>query len=346
MVRGEARQAARELPPSRVLAIDPDQEAAARILAPARAQGRAALDRAESLALLACYGLPSGTPPGPAATIRMHDDATFGPAIAFAVLPDGAAAYDLPPLNLPLAHALAARAGLQDPTLTAAAADALVRVSQLLVDEPAIAALGVDRLVLGQDGRAQAGDAVIRLHPAGQRATLAISPYPEELAHDWSSHGQDFRIRPIRPEDAAAHAAMVRRIPPEDLRYRFFSAIRQVAPEQMARLTQIDYDREMAFLAVRPADQASVGVARLVCEAVGGAGEFAIVVEPDCKGLGLARHLLDCLIAWARARGVPEITGHILADNQPMLGFVRHLGFGLRHLPDEGDVLQAVLPLA
>ena len=280
-----ARQAARELPTGQVLAVDPDQAAASQILAAAYADGRATLSRAESLRLLACYGLPSATGPGPAAAIRVHDDSTFGPAIAFALLPDGAAAYDLPPLNLPLAHALAARAG------------------------------------------------------------LAISFYPEELAHDWSSHGQGFRIRPIRPEDAEAHAAMVRRIPPEDLRYRFFSAVRQVAPEQMARLTQIDYDREMAFLAVRVADQASVGVARLVCETVGGAGEFAIVVEPDCKGLGLARHLMDGLIAWARTRGVPEITGQVLADNQPMLGFVRHLGFSLRHLPDESDVLEAVLIL-
>ena len=345
-----ARLAARELPPGRVLAVDPDRAAAARIVAAARAQGRASLDRAESLALLACYGLSSGAPYGPQATIRVHDDATFGPAIAFAPLPDGAAVYDLPPLNLPLALALAAGAGLPgaglpDAGLRAAAADALVRVSQLLVDEPAIASLGIDCLSLGQDGQAAAADAAIRLRPAGERAALAISPYPEELAHDWYSHGQAFRIRPIRPEDAEAHAAMVRRIPAEDLRYRFFSAVRQVAPEQMARLTQIDYDREMAFLAVRVADQASVGVARLVCETVGGAGEFAIVVEPDGKGLGLARHLMDCLIAWARTRGVPEITGQVLADNQPMLGFVRHLGFSLRHLPDESDVVQAVLML-
>ncbi len=340
-----ARQAARELPTGQVLAVDPDQAAASQILAAAYADGRATLSRAESLRLLACYGLPSSTGPGPAATIRVHDDPTFGPAIAFALLPDGVAAYDLPPLNLPLAHALAARAGLQDPALLAAAADALVRVSQLLVDEPAIASLGVGRLMLDQDGSAAAEEAAIRLRPPGEHAGLAISPYPEELAHDWSSRGQDFRIRPIRPEDAEAHAAMVRRIPPEDLRYRFFSAVRQVAPEQMARLTQIDYDREMAFLAVRVADQASVGVARLVCETVGGAGEFAIVVEPGCKGLGLARHLMECLIAWARTRGVPEITGQVLADNQPMLGFVRHLGFSLRHLPDESDVLEAVLIL-
>jgi len=134
-------------------------------------------------------------------------------------------------------------------------------------------------------------------------------------------------------------------VPQEDLRYRFFSAIRQVAPEQMARLTQIDYDREMAFIAVRCTDQATVGVSRLVSEAAGGTGEFAILVEPACKGLGLARHLMDRLIDWARVRGIPEITGQVLAENHPMLGFVRHLGFVLRRLPDESDVVEAVLDL-
>ena len=356
-----ARQAARELPPGRVLAVSPDHTAATRIIAAARAGhpgdtcqvAGPALAPSESLRLLACYGLASAPAAAarsaiedtPAATIQVHDDPTFGPAIAFATLPDGPDTYDLPPLNLPLAFALAARAGLQDPALLASAADALVRVSQLLVDEPAIATLAIARLSLHPGGHAAAAGAAIHLRPRGEQATLAISPYPEDLAHDWSSRGQAFRIRPIRPEDAEAHAAMVNRIPPEDLRYRFFSAIRQVAPEQMARLTQIDYDREMAFLAVRAADKASVGVARLVCETVGGAGEFAIVVEPDCKGLGLARHLMACLIAWARARGVPEITGQVLADNQPMLGFVRRLGFRLHHLPDESDVVQAVLSL-
>jgi acyl-CoA synthetase (NDP forming)/GNAT superfamily N-acetyltransferase len=341
-----ARHAARELPPSRVLDIDPDLTAARRIVAGVLASDRLSLGRAESLALLACYGLAHAPPAtGQAACLRCHDDPTFGPAIMLAASPAAACAYDLPPLNLPLAQAMAGRAGITGAP-AAAAADALVRISQMLVDLPEIASLGIDRLVLSEDGEAGLEDAAVWLRPGGDRAWLAISPYPDHLSEAWSSHGQHFTIRPIRPEDAAAHAAMVSRIPPEDLRYRFFTAVRQVAPEQMVRLTQIDYDREMAFIAVRDSDQATVGVARLVCESSGGPGEFAILVEPDCKGLGLARHLMDRLAGWARARGIPAITGQVLADNHPMLGFMHRLGFTARRAPDEPDVVDVTLDLA
>jgi acetyltransferase len=129
------------------------------------------------------------------------------------------------------------------------------------------------------------------------------------------------------------------------LRYRFFTALREVSPEQMARLTQIDYEREMAFVAVRQSDQATVGVSRLVREMGTQRGEFAIVVEPDAKGIGLAKHLMDRLIAWAREVGVTQIVGTVLADNHPMIGFVRRLGFVVRHVPDEPDVVEAVLEL-
>ncbi len=385
-----ARQAALELPPSRVLEVSPDHAAAERILAGCRGRGGSALSGGEARALLACYGLASsgtGTQgkrcffekknqktfvsvgfagvrrvvsavrdsvrksflllflekEGLASLLRItiHDDPTFGPAIGLSVH-DGAA-YDLPPLNLALARSLAARAGVQEPRLASACADALVRVSQMVVDLPELDRIELAGLVLRADEVLAAGSATVSLRGAGERARLAISPYPDQLAEHWSGGGQGFTIRPIRPEDAAAHAALVGRVPAEDLRYRFFTALREVSPEQMARLTQIDYDREMAFVAVRDGDQATVGVARLVCEAAGQSGEFAILVEPDSKGLGLGLRLMQRLVEWARAQGIPTITGQVLADNQPMLGFVRHLGFELRRLADEPDVVEVVL---
>jgi acetyltransferase len=272
----------------------------------------------------------------------VHEDPTFGPAIGLAIA-GGKPQYELPPLNLPLAQGLARRAGL-DEARAAAAAQILVRVSQMLIDEPCIGLVGLDPLHIGTT-HAGFGDAAIWLRPAGALAVLAIPPYPEHLSAVWESKGQRFIIRPIRPEDAAAHAEFVNRVPPEDIRYRFFSAMKQVSPEQMARLTQIDYEREMAFIAVREADHATVGVSRLVREGVEPRGEFAIVVEPTVKGLGLAGHLMQRLIDWGRASGLAEITGIILADNHPMLGFVRHLGFALRRVPDEADVVEAVLVL-
>ena len=346
-----ARQAARELPPSRVLDVAPDLSAVGRILDDAASTGRLALTGRESLSVLAAYGLPTAPlptasqEPGRSVAVRVHDDATFGPAIGLEAAGAGWA-YDLPPLNLILARGIARRAGLHDPVLADAAAGALVRVSQLLVDLPQVSGLDIGQLLLSPRG-AMAADAALTLHAPGQRSPLAISPYPEQLVHDWSSHGQDFVIRPIRPEDAEAHAALVGRVPPEDLRYRFFSSIRQVAPEQMIRLTQIDYDREMAFIAVRAGDRATVGVARLVVEGgeADGNGEFAILVEPGSKGLGLARHLMECLFAWARMQHLARITGQVLADNHAMLGFVRHLGFAIRLVPGETDALEVVLEL-
>ncbi len=345
-----ARQAARELPPSRVLAVAPDIGPVARIMAACAAQGRLALTRAESLAVLAAFGLaarPEGAAAeaaGPVAAVRVHDDALFGPALAFSAPPDARPAYELPPLNLVLAQALARKSGLADAAAIEVAAQALVRISQILVDLPRIASLGIDRLVLAPGG-AVAADAAIWLRPDGGRAVLAISPYPEHLEEVFAAGGENFLIRPIRPEDADAHAAFVGRVPPDDLRFRFFTALRAVSAEQMARLTQIDYAREMAFIAVRLRDSATVGVARLVREMDDARGEFAILVEPSCKGTGLARHLMARLAGWARSQGMTRIEGQILADNHPMLAFVQRLGFTLRHLPDEPDVVEATLEI-
>jgi acetyltransferase len=120
--------------------------------------------------------------------------------------------------------------------------------------------------------------------------------------------------------------------------------MRELSPEQMARLTQIDYDREMAFVAVRETTGETVGVARLVCEDER-EGEFAVIVQADMKGQGVARHLMQRLIEWARARGLSEIVGQVLADNAPMLAFVRHLGFRLQRGREEPDVVEARLGL-
>ena len=126
------------------------------------------------------------------------------------------------------------------------------------------------------------------------------------------------------------------------MRYRFFNAIRELPPDLAARLTQIDYAREMAFVALRGPD--IVGIARLVCEREAEA-EFAIVVQPDMKGTGLARTLMHRLIAWAPRQGITTVIGSVLADNAPMLAFVRRLGFTVRRLHSEPDVVEARLDL-
>jgi len=335
-----ARVASRELPGRRVLEVSPDHAAVAAVLAQAADNARLAPACVD--ALLGAYGvlLSSAAPGGMQGRLVVHDDAVFGPALALTVLGQQAA-WEMPPLNLPLAQSLARRAGVPE-AARAATARLLVRVSQMLVDEPSLGEITLDPVWLRPDG-AVVGHAAIGLRPLGERAQLAISPYPEQLSEAWSAKGQDFIVRPIRPEDAEAHAAMIRRVPAEDLRYRFFTAVREISPEQMARLTQIDYEREMAFIAVRVGDQATVGVARLVREVGEPRGEFAIVVEPSVKGLGLARHLMERLIGWAREVGVSQMSGSVLADNHPMLAFVKRLGFAVHRVEGEADLVEAVL---
>ena len=286
----------------------------------------------------------------------------FGPWIGFgqggtAADLAGDEAFDLPPLNLALARQLIARArvarlieGFRDhpPANAAAIADALVRVAQIAVDFPEIAALTVNPLFADAEG-VLAVDAKVALRPPGAPpAVLAVPPYPGELARRFVTRGgESLLVRPIRPEDATAHAEAFRRVPPEDVRYRFFSPLKELSPAMIARLTQIDYDREMAFVAVRQAGPGGaeriLGVSRLI-RAPGEAAdaEFAVIVGREMKGQGLARHLMERLFDWARAQGIRRIVGHVLADNQPMLGFVRALGFRLHRSAEEEDVVEAV----
>jgi acetyltransferase len=292
--------------------------------------------------------------------IRVADDTRFGAVISFGLGGTTAdiacdVAADLPPLNLALAHGLIARtraaatlARLRDMPAADidAVAETLVRISQLIVDFPEILEIEVNPLFADADG-VLAADAWLRLRETGDTGGgLAITPYPAELVEHWTAHdGERLTIRPIRPEDADQHAAFFARLSPQDIRYRFFTAMRELSAEQMARMTQVDYDREMALIAVRETSGETVGVARLVCEPGADEGEFAVIVQSDMKGRGLATHLMQRLIDWARARRLRAIVGQVLADNAPMLAFVRHLGFSLKRMQDEPDVVEARLLL-
>ncbi len=264
-------------------------------------------------------------------------------------------AFDLPPLNLKLAEGLIRRAGGNallrpargiDEADRAAVAGTLVRISQLVVDWPEIERLDIDPLFATGAG-VVAANVRITLHvPGERRAKLPITPYPAHLAHTLTLKGRVFQIRPIRPEDAAAHQRLFTRLAPEDVRFRFFSAVRQLAPEQVVRLTEVDYGRELALIAVEAATGETVGVARLVrSDTDGTEGEFAILVESGAKGVGLGSVLMSDLIDWARDEGVVDMVGQVLADNHPMLAFIRHLGFSIAHIPGEEDVVEARLRL-
>jgi acetyltransferase len=356
-----SRDAATELPPSRVLAMEPDRGLVNAVLADIAAADQPDPTGSQLSTVLAAYGLryARDQPAAPMIArfaVMYWDDAMFGPVIGIG--PEAGQeggqhaavrAIDLPPLNLPLAQALVARAVMSgqtayDPPMLAALAECLVRVSQLVIDAPRIAVLRLG--VVCDTGCVIVVDGALRVRSAGDApATFAIAPYPAELAARWQGGGETVLVRPIRPEDAEQHGAFFQRLAPEDIRFRFFSAMRALSAAQMARMTQVDYDREMAFIASREASGETVGVARLVIDPDRRSGEFAVIVQRGMKGKGLASHLMRRLIDWGSAGGLSTIVGQILADNAPMLAFVRHLGFVLRRVPDEPDVIEATLSL-
>ncbi len=292
--------------------------------------------------------------------LRVHvaDSASVGPLIGFGAGggdPEDVAglAVELPPLNLTLAHALIARApvaallaahrGAPAADIDAVAAT-LVRISQLIVDTPDILSLDLDPLFANAEG-VIASSARILLRPAASlRPPLVISPYPAELTSRYEARGETYTLRPIRPEDADAHARLFARFTPEDMRFRFFSSIRNMPAEQVVRMTDIDYGREMAIVAINDATGETAGAARLVRNDTDGmTAEFAVAVEPAAKGKGLASALMRAIIDWGKSQNVAEISGQILADNAPMLAFIRRLGFTIHHIPGESDIVEARL---
>lgn len=173
-----------------------------------------------------------------------------------------------------------------------------------------------------------------------------MAGYPAELEAHWDTAGEDLTIRPVRADDAPRLDALFHRLTPEDIRLRFFAAVRELTAAQLARFTRLDYERDMAFVALREAADEIVGVARLAHLDESGVSEFAVIVREDVKGRGLATHLMRRLIEWAPLHGVREIRGEILAENDTMLVFARHLGFALRHLSADPEVVEARLVLA
>jgi len=172
-----------------------------------------------------------------------------------------------------------------------------------------------------------------------------MTRYPAELEEHWDAAGEHLTIRPVRPDDVDRERAFFGRLTREDIRLRFFAAVRELTPAQLTRFTQIDYERDMALVAVRDATDEIVGVARLARNDDTGTEEFAVVVQPDVKGKGLGTHMMRRLIDWARAHRVQEIRGEILAENTNMLVFARNLGFTLRHLPADPEIVEARLVL-
>jgi acetyltransferase len=275
-------------------------------------------------------------------------DETFGPAIVFGqggtaveLIADRALA--LPPLNARLARELIARTRIHrlllgyrsfPPCDMAALERTLVSLSQLAADLPQVIELDVNPLLADKDG-VIALDARIRLGRTASHGSerFAIRPYPAELEETVELDGRTLHLRPIRPEDFAQHKRFLARCSPEDLHARFLSTFRELPDADIGRLTQIDYDREMAFIAEESLAQGgaeTLAVARVSSDPDNLEAEFAILVRSDFKRHGLGRLLLEKLIRYSRRRGTARLRSSVLSGNACMLGLGTALGFTTR----------------
>jgi acetyltransferase len=275
----------------------------------------------------------------------MSVDAQFGPVLLVGqggtgVEVIGDKALGLPPLNHSLAMTMIEQTriyrqlrGYRDrPAADCdAVAEVLVRLSQLVCDLDAVSEIDLNPVLAGPSG-VIAVDARIRVvsPTAGidRRGRLAISAYPRELEREVTLPGIGAAVlRPIRPDDASELRALFDALSPEDVRLRFFHPLGSLSEEQVARFTQIDYDREMAF--VLEAGRVLLGVARLMADPDRERAEFAVTVRSALKGRGIGRLLMQHLIDYARQRNIGKVFGEILPENALMIALAQELGFRL-----------------
>ncbi|MFT4257264.1 MAG: bifunctional acetate--CoA ligase family protein/GNAT family N-acetyltransferase [Pseudoxanthomonas sp.] len=292
------------------------------------------------------------------------DDPLFGPVIVFGrggtavrVVDDLAVA--LPPLDLRLAHELIGRTRISR-RLHAyrgmAAVDqrdialVLVKLAQLAADLPEIRQLSLNPLLADPDGVVAVDvraivESMPPLHKGRGHPRFAIFPYPQE----WERHvelddGERMFVRPVRPEDDALFREFFTHVSDEDLRLRFFQSVKHFSHEFIARLTQLDYARSIALVAL-DANGDMLGAVRLMADANYEKGEYGILVRSDLKGQGIGWRLMTIMIEYAGWLGLREVDGQVLRENRGMLAMCRQLGFDIKPDPDDPGLMDVRLPV-
>ena len=294
----------------------------------------------------------------------LADDPTFGPVIVFGqggtaveVISDKALA--LPPLDLALARSLIARTRVSrilkayrnvPAADEAAIALVLVKLSQLAADFPEIREIDLNPVLADETGviAVDARVSVAATEPShrGPAGRFAIRPYPKA----WQRHvtlpdGTKLFVRPVRPEDEPLYPPFFAAVTQQDLRLRFFAPVKDFSHNFIARFTQIDYARAMAFIAIDEASGQMLGVVRIHADANYENGEYAILVRSDLKGRGLGWLLMELMIEYARAEGFSSIRGQVLRENTTMLEMCRKLGFRISSDPEEPSLVVVNLPI-
>ena len=310
--------------------------------------------------------------------IGLVTDDPFGPVIAFGaggtmieLMNDRA--MELPPLNQFLARSLIDRARVSE-TLgewrgaTAVDMDALehvlLRVSEMVCELPQLREMDINPIIVDESG-AVAVDARIVIDNAQQAHGgrthnynhLAILPYPAQHEQVWPMRGgEQYTIRPIHPDDADMLQTLVRSLSSESRYFRFVSSMHELPPQMLSRFTLIDYDREMALVAVYTERKAGedgemvetsriVGVSRYITNPDSSSCEFSLVVADDFGGRGLGSRLMLSIMDVAREKGLTEIVGLVLTNNPGMLKLMKSLGFSIKAYADDPDFRLVTHPL-
>ena len=288
--------------------------------------------------------------------IAIKTEPNFGPVILLGEAGTGLeyaqAAVALPPLNMNLAKYLIAAAhdkGVLKERILPEKVDKyrlcalLTRISQLVIDQPDISSMELNP-ILASNGQFLVLDATMtldRYKAQSHRKRLSIRPYPIELVEVVTlKNNTQATLRPIKPEDEQAHQAFDQSLNKEDRYKRFFGELPQFNHDQLAKMTQIDYDREMAFIVCQRFEgkTRTLGVSRVIMDPDNLHAEFAIVVRSDCQGLGLGRILMTAAINHCKRQGVESIEGITLPENTGMIELARKLGFKISRDFEEGSI--------
>lgn len=291
-------------------------------------------------------------------------DPVFGPAISFGlggtmveILRDKAVA--LPPLNEYMVEEMIAKTKAakylqtfrQLPEVNRKAlVNVLLNISTMVSELPEILELDINPLIADENG-VMAVDARIKAEVSHQLVPyshMTIHPYPSELIREYQlPNGMDITIRPIRPEDADMEKDFVHRLSERSKYMRFMQSLQELTPEMIVRFTQIDYDRELAFVAVTEQENMpkELGVGRYIMNPDGLSVEFALVVSDDCQGMGIGAKILTTLMQAAKFKGVSFFEGEVLTVNKPMLSLVKKLGFNIETVAGDSEIVRVVKDL-
>jgi Acyl-CoA synthetase (NDP forming) len=287
-------------------------------------------------------------------------DDNFGPVLCFGsggvfadLLDDKA--LGLPPLNRLLARRMMENTRILSllkgnrntpPADLEKLEELLVRLSQLVIDFPEIVEIDINPVLI-KNGEPCAVDARILLRRnetqinSGNNLHLVISPYPQHLErHDFTDMHMPLLIRPIKPEDAPLFVKLFDSLTPTNIYYRFFSVVKTLSPEILARFTQVDYDREISFVALDENETGAermLGVANITGEPDGRRGEFSVLISDHWQGKGIgAKLLVQCLVI-AQERGMETVWGTVLAENKSMIELGKKLAFSIKKSEDSTE---------